>query len=156
MTAKNLNRPRGRRVLGIMTIKRFGFGLLLLAPFLVVGCAPSEQQQADYTAVEHSPVSPAIYDKMVHGDALSVSDIAALSHARVNDGIVIRYVRDHGTIYLLSPGEIQYLQNNGVSPSVIDFLVQTGQNGAGPGPGPYFFGPPVSIGIGVGGGGRWR
>jgi hypothetical protein len=137
-------------------IKRFWF--LLVAPLLVVGCAESDQQRADYSAVEQSGVSPAIYDKMVHGDALSVSDVASLSRSRVNDGIIVRYIRDHGTVYLLSQGEIQYLQNNDVSPSVISFMVQTGQN-AGPypgGPGPYFFGPPISIGIGVGGGGYYR
>ncbi len=127
---------------------------LLAIPLLLAACAPTDQQKADYGAVESSGVSPAVYDKMLHDDALSVSDVAALRQARVNDGIVIRYIRDHHTVYVLSPGETDYLQKNGVSPSVIDFMVQTGQGG-GPG---YFgpYGPPVSIGIGVGGGGRWR
>jgi hypothetical protein len=86
---------------------------------------------------------------------LGVSDVAALSRARVNDGIVVRYIRDHGTIYVLSPDEIGYLQKNGVSPSVIDYMVQTGRNGGG--------GPPIPISIGIGlgggyygGGGRWH
>jgi len=132
-------------------IKRLWF--FLAVPFLLAACAPTDQQRADYAAVESSGVSPAVYDKMLHDDALSVSDVAALRQARVNDGIVIRYIRDHGTVYVLSPGETDYLQKNGVSPSVIDYMVQTGRGG---GPGPVFLGPPVSIGIGVGGGGRWR
>ena len=137
------------------------YWVFLAVPFLLAACA-SDQQRADQAAVESSGVSPAIYDKMVHDDPLSVNDIAALSRARVNDGITIRYIRDHGTRYFLSQGEIQYLQRNGVSPSVIDYMVQTGQGGPyGPGPygpGPYPYGPPISIGIGVGGGygGHWH
>jgi hypothetical protein len=135
-------------------IKRFGF--LLVLPLLLAACGPNDQQRADYSAVQQSGVSPAVYDKMLHGDPLGVSDVAALRQARVNDGIVIRYIRDHGTAYVLSPGEINYLQQNGVSPSVIDYMVQTGQGGQGGGPAIFIAPPPIGIGIGVGGGGRWR
>ena len=133
--------------------------LVLLLPLFLAACGPSDQQRADEAAVQSSGVSPAIYDKMLHDDALSVSDVAALSRARVNDGVIIRYIRDHDTIYVLSRDEIQYLQHNGVSPSVIDYMVQTGRNAGpypyGPGPypygGPFFYGPPISVGIGFGG-----
>ena len=133
--------------------------LLLTLPLLLAACAPSAQQTADYDAVERSGVSPAIYDKMVHGDSLSVSDIIELSHARVNDGIVIRYIRDHGTVYVLSHDDTDYLAKNGVSPSVIDFMVQTNPNPYGPPPpGPVIYPPPIAIGVGVGGwgGGHWH
>jgi len=134
--------------------------LLLSLPLFLAACAPTAQQQADYSAVERAGVSPAIYDKMIHGDPLSVSDIVELNHARVNDGIVIRYIRDHGTVYVLSHDDIDYLQHNGVSPSVIDFMVQTNPNpyGPPPGPGPVIYPPPIAIGGGVGGGGwgRWH
>jgi hypothetical protein len=128
---------------------------ILGASLLLAACAPSAQQQADYSAVERSGVTPAIYDKMIHDDPLSLTDIVALNHARVNDGIVVRYIRDHGTVYPLSRDDINYLQSNGVSPSVIDFMVQTSGPGPGPygAPGPFYVGPPISIGIGVGGGG---
>ena len=137
--------------------------LLLPAVLFLAACAPTEQQKADADAVERSGVSPAIYDKMIHDDALSVSDVVALSHARVNDGVIVRYIRDHGTVYVLSPDELNYLHGNGVSPSVIDFMVQTGGGGPYPygpgsyGPGPYVVPPPIGIGIGIGGGGgHWR
>jgi hypothetical protein len=107
---------------------------------------------------------------MVHDDALSLSDIVSLSEARVNDGVIIRYIRDHGTAYYLRPPDFDYLRKNGVSQSVIDFMASTAPYGPGPygpgpgpyGPGPYgpgpFYGPPIGIGIGIGGGGhgRWR
>ncbi|HEV3272098.1 MAG TPA: hypothetical protein VGZ93_07950 [Candidatus Methylacidiphilales bacterium] len=125
--------------------------LLLVVPILLTACAPSAQQEADYAVVRSSPVSPAIYDKMVHGDPLSVSDIAALGQAHVNDGIIIRYIRDHGTIYYLAPPDIDYLQKSGVSQSVIDYMVQT----APPGPpgGPY---PVPVVGVGVIFGPSWH
>ena len=124
-------------------------------PLLLAACGPTPQQQADYAAVGRSGVSPAIYDKMVHDDALSLSDIVSLSEARVNDGIIIRYIRDHGTIYYLGPRDFDYLRHNGVSQSVIDFMASTapppGPYGPyGPGPGPIV---PIGIGIGIGGGG---
>lgn len=134
--------------------------LLIIPVLFLAACAPTEQQKADADAVERSGVSPAIYDKMVHDDSLSVSDVVALCHARVNDGIIIRYIRDHHTIYVLSPDDTGYLQKNGVSPSVVDYMVQTGQGGPyPPGPGVYPYGPPpppIAIGIGVGGGGHWH
>ncbi len=127
----------------------------LVASLFLAACAPTVQQQADYSAVERSGVSPAIYDKMVHDDPLSLNDVVALTHARVNDGIIVRYIRDHHTVYPLSPDDVNYLSSNGVSPSVIDFMRQT----AGPGPypyggapGPIIVPPPIGIGIGIGGG----
>jgi hypothetical protein len=134
--------------------------LWLAVPLMLAACAPTQQQLADQAAVERSGVSPAIYDKMVHDDSLSLSDIVALTHARVNDGILIRYIRDHGTVYILSHQDIDYLQTNGVSPSVLDYMIQTGPGPYGPGPGPGpFYGPPppppIGIGIGIGGG-RWH
>ena len=137
----------------------------LLVPLALTACGLSDQQKADYSRVEQGGVSPAIYDKMVHGDDLSISDVVALSHARVNDGVIIRYMRDQNTSYYLTPPDFQYLQKNGVSQSVIDYMAQTAPGyGYGPGYpyGPGYYGPgpvvPIGIGIGIGGGGyhRWR
>ncbi len=130
--------------------------LLAGASLFLVACAPTAQQQADYSAVQRSQVSPAIYDKMVHDDPLSLSDVVALSHAGVNDGIVIRYIRDHHTVYPLSPDDLNYLHGNGVSPSVVDYMAQTAGPGTyGPG-GPVIVPPPIGIGIGIGGGGGYH
>ena len=134
-------------------ILRRGLGVAVL-PLLLAACGPTTQQLADQQAVERSGVSPAIYDKMVHDDSLSLSDVVSLSEARVNDGVIIRYIRDHGTIYYLGPRDFDYLRRNGVSQSVIDFMASTapapGPYGPyGPGPGPVV---PIGIGIGIGGG----
>src|SRR5579871_2793703 len=90
--------------------KFFGRALVLaLVPLFLAACGPDVQQQADLNAVERSGCSPAIYDKMVHGDALSLSDIVALTHARVNDGVILRYIRDQGTVYYLHGDDFRYL-----------------------------------------------
>jgi len=125
-------------------IWRLGTVCVAILPLLLAACAPSDEQMADYRVVERSNVSPAIYDKMVHGDALSVSDIASLGQAHVNDGIIIRYIRDHDTIYYLSPPDIDYLQKSGVSQSVIDFMVQTAPPVP---PGGYPVAPAIGVGV---------
>ena len=71
---------------------------VLAAACLLAGCGLSDQQKADYAAVQRAGVSPAIYDKMMHGDPLSIGDIVSLSHAGVSDGIITRYIRDQGTV----------------------------------------------------------
>jgi hypothetical protein len=132
--------------------------LLVAATCLLAGCGLSDQQKADYASVQRTGVSSAIYDKMVHGDPLSIGDIISLSQARVSDGVIVRYIRDQGTVYALNGQDIDRLHQGGVSPSVIDFMVHTGYPPPyGPyGPGPYFYPPPVAIGIGFGGGGHWH
>jgi hypothetical protein len=127
--------------------RRFLCAATLPLILALAACDPSPQQKADYDAVERSGVSPAIYDKMIHGDPLSVSDIAALGHARVNDGVIIRYIRDRETIYYLSPQDIDYLQKAGVAQSVIDYMAQTAPPIPPGGPYPV---PVVGVGVMVG------
>jgi hypothetical protein len=98
---------------------------LLVVPLVLAACGPTAQQQADYTAVERSGVPSATYDKMVHGDALSLTDIEDLSRAHVNDGVILRYIRDQGTIYTLNSGDVTNLRRAGVSQSVVDYMLQS-------------------------------
>ena len=123
---------------------------------LLAGCGLSDQQKADYASVQRAGVSSAIYDKMVHEDPLSINDIISLSQAHVSDGVIVRYIRDHGTVYVMTSGDFEQLHQAGVSSSVIDFMARSGDPGYypyGPGPGPYFYPPPIAIGIGFGGAG---
>lgn len=143
-----------------ITFRTFRRVLALAAvPLFLAACGPDAQQQADYNAVERSGVSPAIYDKMVHDDPLSLSDIVALTHYRVNDGIILRYIRDHGTVYYLHDEDFKYLHDNGVSQSVVDYMASTSPHYWGPGPYPYYgpyLGPVVPIGIGIDFGGGYH
>jgi hypothetical protein len=115
-------------------------------------CGLSDQQKADYSAVQRSGVSSAIYDKMVHDDPLSINDVISLSQAHVSDGVIVRYLRDHGAVYALNAQDYDQLHQAGVSPSVVDFMARSGYPGPYPyGPGPVIYPPPVAIGIGFGG-----
>jgi hypothetical protein len=108
---------------------------LLVVPLVLAACGPTAQQQADYTAVERSGVPSATYDKMVHGDPLSLADIEDLSRAHVNDGVILRYIRDQGTIYTLNSGDVTNLRRAGVSQSVVDYMLQSARQ--------YYDYPPV-------------
>ncbi len=121
---------------------------LLAVTALLAACGPTEQQKADYAAVQRSGVSSAIYDKMVHGDPLSIGDVCSLSRAGVGGGVITRYIRDQGTIYTLSSNDYDRLKHAGVPSSVIDFMAQTSYPGYPYGPypygypyGPYPYGP---------------
>jgi hypothetical protein len=118
--------------------------LILIVPLLLTACGLSDQQKADYASVQRSGVSPAVYDKMVHGDDLSLYDIKALARAGVNDGVILRYLRDRGTNYYLSSDDVAGLRKAGVSQSIVDYMLQTGQRS---GPDVY---PVVGVGIGYG------
>jgi len=108
---------------------------LLVVPLVLAACGPTAQQAADFDAVQRSGVPSATYDKMVHGDALSLTDIEDLSRAHVNDGIILRYIRDQGTIYTLNSGDVTNLRRAGVSQSVVDYMLQTARQ--------YYNYPPV-------------
>ena len=101
---------------------------LILIPLALTACGLTPQQQADYSRVENSGVSPAIYDKMLHGDDLSVSDVEALGRAHVSSAVILRYIRDQDTVYYLRSSDVIALEKAGVDPSVADFMLQTGSN----------------------------
>jgi len=115
--------------------------LVLFLPLLLTACGLSDQQKADYSAVERSGAPAAIYDKMVHGDDLSLYDIKALAHFHVNSGVVLRYLRDRQTVYVLNTDDVKGLVAAGVSQSVIDYMLSTPQT---------YGGPPVVVGVGYG------
>ena len=114
--------------------------LAWVLPLFLAACGLSPQQKADYAQIEESGVSPAIYDKMVHGDDLSIGDIEALSRAGVKSSIILRYIRDQGSVYYLGSADVQGLQKAHVDPSVIDYMLQTARGGYwGGGPYPYAY-----------------
>ena len=92
---------------------------------LLAGCGASQQEQADLVSVQGSGVSPATYDKMLHGDELGVADICALERAHVDEGVILRYLRERDTVYVLSSHDRSRLEAAGASQSLIDYMQQT-------------------------------
>jgi hypothetical protein len=126
---------------------------IVLLPLFLAACGLTDQQKTDYAQVGRSGVSSAVYDKMIHGDDLSLYDLKALSRAGVGDAIILRYLRDRRTIYYLSAEDVGGLRKAGVSQSLVDYMIQTPREytdyypaiGAGFGYFPYydpFWGPP--------------
>lgn len=137
--------------------------LFLLVPLLLTACGLSDQQKADYASVQRSGVSSAVYDKMVHGDDLSLYDIKALARAGVSDGVTLRYLRNSGATYYLNSDDVAGLRKAGVSQSIVDYMLRTPSTNVpvviGVGVGPYwgdpFWGPyPYGYGYGYGYGHR--
>jgi hypothetical protein len=103
---------------------------LFLTTLFLAGCAASQQEQADLTTVQSSGVDTATYDKMLHSDELSLADICSLERAHVDEGVILRYIRHRGTVYVLSSGDEARLQRAGASESLIDYMNHTAVAGA--------------------------
>lgn len=97
---------------------------------VLAGCSLSEQDKSDLLSVQNSGVSSVTYDKMLHSDDLSLSDICALEQAHVDEGVILRYLRQRGTVYVLSSSDIRRLQRAGAAQSLIDYLEHTAVNAA--------------------------
>jgi hypothetical protein len=103
---------------------------LLACSLLLAGCGLSQQEQADLVVVQNSGVDSATYDKMLHSDELSVADICALERAHVDEGVIQRYLRERGTVYVLSAHDTAQLRRAGASQSLIDYMNHTAIAGA--------------------------
>lgn len=99
--------------------------VLVASCLLLAGCSLSEQQKADLATVQNSGVPPATYDKMLHSDELSVADICSLERAGVDEGVILRYIRQKGTVYYLSKHDMQRLSRAGATTSLIDYMQHT-------------------------------
>jgi hypothetical protein len=113
----------------IFSMTRKGLAAAACALFLA-GCSLSEQDKSDLLSVQNSGVSSATYDKMLHGDELSLSDICGLERAHVDEGVILRYLRQRGTVYMLSSSDIARLEKAGASRSLIDYMEHTAVNAA--------------------------
>jgi hypothetical protein len=114
----------GGVALKVRPMKMFRAPVLALS-LVLAGCGLSGQEKADLVSVQGSGVPSAIYDKMLHGDELSVYDVCALERAHVDEGAILRYLREHGTVYVLSSRDVAHLEAAGTSQSVIDYMQRT-------------------------------
>ena len=135
---------------------------------LFTGC--TTLHEGDRYLLQDHHVSPALYDRMLHGEPLSLPDIVELSQKQVPPPFIVHYVWKTYAVYHLSGSDISYLHKAGVSQQVIDYLLASGPMFA-PRPYPYYpapyyapypyypygYGPTVIIGGGYGWGrGCWH
>ena len=75
-------------------------------------------------ATTTAPPSDAAPVKLPYG----VEDVLKLSRAQVSEDITLNYIKNSGTIYNLSPKDIVYLKNEGVSDKVLNTMMEQRQN----------------------------
>lgn len=71
--------------------------------------------------------SPRTLDRMDRGDPLTLSDVIKLSLAGVEDATIIIYMKNTNSTYNLSQSQIRRLNDSGVSQTVIDYMIQSGE-----------------------------
>jgi len=99
---------------------------------------------------------------------LGLTDVAQMSQQHISDAVIVGQIRSTGSVYRLSPTDIVWLKQNGVSDYVINEMQATAYRyphrvyTAAPvyGEEVYVVDPPPPVGVGVGvtyvGRGRWR
>ena len=153
-------------------MKRLYSIVAVLALVFLAGCAAINRAEQK-TLVQHN-VSPAVSDRMVQGEALTLSDIIELSRKDVPPSLVVHYLYSTRAVYVLDKQALARLNQGKVSKEVIDYLLETPSLFAPRYyPGPYYYSPawypydayypyygPNFYGsssvVIVGGRGRWR
>jgi hypothetical protein len=67
-----------------------------------------------------APVTVAADVKLPYG----VEDVLKLTRAQINEDVVLSYIHSSGTIYSLSPNDIVYLRQQGVSDRIVNAMLQ--------------------------------
>ncbi len=88
----------------------------------LVGAALDEQ---DRQVMERT--SPRTVHRMDRGEPLTVNDVIKLSQGGVSDETIIHYMQSTESSYDLSQTQIDRMRESGVSPRVINYMIDTGR-----------------------------
>jgi len=113
------------------------FIISLFAFVFLAGCAAIDRNERN-VLTQHN-VSPVVYDRMLHGEPLALSDIIELSQRQVPSSLVIRYLRSTRAVYDLDKQALARLNQAKVDRDVIEYLLQTPALFA---PRAYYYGRP--------------
>jgi hypothetical protein len=94
------------------------------AATLVALGATAQTTAPSQTATPTTSSSDAAPARLPYG----VADVVKLSQAQVSEDVTLNYIHNSGTIYNLSPTDIVYLRNEGVSDKVINAMMDQRQN----------------------------
>jgi hypothetical protein len=103
---------------------RIGLFLSVGAVSLVALSATAEILAPSPTETPTPASSDAAPPKLPYG----VDDVLKLSRAQIGEDITLNYIKNSGTIYNLSPKDIVYLRNEGVSDKVINTMMDQRNN----------------------------
>src|SRR4051794_3607641 len=82
-----------------------------------LGTVSAQEPGTVQTPPAHTDASAGV--KLPYG----VEDVVKLTKAQVGEEIILSYVQNSGTVYNLTPHEIVYLRDQGVSNPVINAMV---------------------------------
>jgi hypothetical protein len=71
---------------------------------------------------------PSVADSVPAKLPYGVEDVLKLSRAQVSEDVTVNYIRNSGTIYNLSPSDVVYLRNEGVSDRVLNTMLDQRKN----------------------------
>jgi outer membrane lipoprotein SlyB len=100
----------------------------------------SEEKQAAMVAAANGPRGP-----------LGVTNIAQMAQAHVSDDVIVSQIRSTGSVFRLSPEDIIWLKQNGVSDPVVQEMQATATRYPAPSSAVYVVDPPpapVYVGVG--------
>ena len=110
------------------------------AVVFLAGCAAINRAEQK-TLVQHN-VSPVVCERMVQGEALSLSDIIELSRKDVSSRFIVHYLYSTRGIYYLDKQALARLNEAKVSKEIMDYLLETPSLFAARYyPGPYYVTP---------------
>ena len=87
--------------------------------------ANAQSQPATSAVVQTAPASEVVpAPKLPYG----VEEIVKLSRAQVSEDVIVKYIQNSGTIYTLTPTELVYLRDQGVSDHVVHTMLDQRKN----------------------------
>ena len=60
--------------------------------------------------------------RQIAAGAASIQEVVSMTHAGVNEGLIINYVQTHGMVIFLQPPDLIYLKQQGVSDNVVQAM----------------------------------
>lgn len=98
-------------------------GAVFCLPFCTVQGNETNSLTAGTTQAAVTANTPLLDNSAAVKLPYGVEDVLKLSRANINEDIIINYIQTSGTIYSLTPQDIVYLRNQGVSDHVLNTMV---------------------------------
>jgi hypothetical protein len=106
------------RTFGTCLFASLGAASLVAVSAAAQTTAPATTEPATPAATQPAPA------KLPYG----ADDVLKLSRAQVSEDVTLNYIKNSGTVYNLSPNDIVYLRNEGVSDRVLNTMLDQRKN----------------------------
>jgi type II secretory pathway pseudopilin PulG len=98
-----------------------------LGTALLTTASVSAQSAASTNSSTATPAAPVAQAAPVVKLPYGAEDVLKLSRAQISEDIILNYVQNSGTVYSLTPNDIVYLRNEGVSDRVVTAMLNQRQ-----------------------------